>query len=89
MMNRAEILDTATGYVTKDRQADHGDLEDNFNLIAELWSTYLGQAVEAHDVANLMVLLKVARARGNPIHPDNWVDMAGYAACGGELAMKR
>lgn len=85
-MNRAEILDTAKGYVTKDRAADHGDLEDNFVCIANLWSAYLGIRVSLADVAVMMVLLKCARARGVPGHGDNWVDMAGYAACGGEIA---
>ena len=32
-MNRAEVLDTAKGYVTQDRAADHGDMEDNFGEI--------------------------------------------------------
>lgn len=34
----------------------------------------------------MLVDLKVTRAWGNPSHGDNWVDIAGYAACGGELA---
>ena len=38
------------------------------------------------DVANMMVLLKIARAKENPKHMDNWVDMAGYATCAGEIA---
>ena len=37
------------------------------------------------DVAVMMALLKVARiSYGNA--PDNFVDLAGYAACAGELA---
>ena len=87
-MNRADILDTAKVYVTKDRAADHGDMEDNFATIAQFWSVYLGAPVAAHDVAAMMVLLKIARIRSNPAHPDNWVDGAGYAACGGEIATK-
>jgi hypothetical protein len=35
-----------------------------------------------------MNLLKVARIKSNPEHPDNWVDGAGYMACGGEIAGK-
>lgn len=84
-MNRAEILDTAKAYVTKDRAADHGDMEDNFATIAAFWSTYLNTPVNAHDVAAMMNLLKVARIRQNPGHDDNWVDGAGYLACGGEI----
>ena len=85
-MKRSDILDTAKVYVTKDRAADHGDMEDNFATIARFWSAYLGAGVTAHDVAAMMMLLKIARIRSNPAHQDNWVDSAGYAACGGEIA---
>jgi hypothetical protein len=34
----------------------------------------------------MLALLKVARIRSNPKHADNWIDIAGYAACGGEIA---
>jgi hypothetical protein len=87
-MKRAEILDTAKAYVTKDRAADHGDMEDNFATIGAFWSTYLGVPVAAHDVAAMMSLLKIARIRSNPAHPDNWIDNAGYSACGGEIVGK-
>jgi len=87
-VKRADILDTAKAYVTKDRTADHGDMEDNFKVIAHLWSVYLSTPVAAHDVAAMMGLLKIARIRSNPLHQDNWIDCAGYAACGGELAAK-
>lgn len=86
---RGDILDTAKAYVTKDRASDHGDMEDNFEMIADFWSTYLDRSIAAHDVGAMMALLKVARIRSNPKHPDNWVDGAGYMACGGEIAGKR
>lgn len=85
---RGDILDTAKGYVTKDRASDHGNMEDNFKMIADLWATYLNVDVATHDVGAMMALLKVARIKSNPKHPDNWVDGAGYMACGGELAGK-
>ena len=47
---------------------------------------HLGTPVKAHDVAVMMALLKVARIKQNPQHIDNWVDGAGYFACGGEIA---
>ncbi len=87
-MNRSDILATATTYVTKDRAATHGDAESNFALIGALWSADLGIAIGAADVARLMVLFKAARAKGNPGNVDSWVDLAGYAACGGEIATK-
>ena len=87
--SRADILDTAKEYVTKDRAAQHGDMEDNFTRIAEYWSVHLDTPVYPDDVAVMMTLLKVARIKSNHEHPDNWVDGAGYMACGGELAAKR
>ena len=39
-------------------------------------------------MAIMMALLKIARISKNPQHMDNWVDLAGYAACGGEIAGK-
>lgn len=85
-MTRADILEAARQAVMVDRAATYGDAEDNFATIAELWSVYTGRSLEAHDVAAMMILLKVARIRGNPQHIDSWTDCAGYAACGGEIA---
>ena len=87
--SRADILDTAKEYVTKDRAADHGDMESNLTTIAEYWGIHLGMRISPHDVGAMMTLLKVARIKSNPKHPDNWVDGAGYMACGGELATKQ
>ncbi len=84
-MNRAEILDTAKEYVTKDRADTHGDAESNFNLIALYWTAHLDTIVTAHDVAVMMTLLKLARAKSNPAHADNWIDAAGYSALAGEI----
>lgn len=85
---RKTILDAAEKCVCQDRQDTHGRPEDSFGAIADLWTAYLGtgQEIDPVDVANMMVLLKIARAKENPKHQDNWVDMAGYAACAGEIA---
>ena len=85
---RGDILDTAKEYVTKDRASDHGNMEDNFNTIGAYWSVHLGVTVDATDVAVMMTLLKAARIKSNPKHPDNWVDACGYMACGGEIVSK-
>jgi hypothetical protein len=86
-MKRADILATASEYVTTDRAATHGNAEDNFLRTAELWNAYLGvDDITSIDVAVMLALLKVARIRSNPNHTDNWIDIAGYAACGGEIA---
>ena len=88
--SRGSILDTAKEYVTKDRAADHGDMEDNFQRIAAYWNTHLGliSYIKDTDVAVMMALLKVARIHSNVTHGDNWIDACGYLSCGGELAGK-
>lgn len=85
-MIRKEILDEAARIVTGERQAQYGDAEDSFGLIGGLWSDYLNHPVSSKDVALMMILLKVAREKGGKGKADNWVDIAGYAACGGEVA---
>lgn len=85
-LTRAAVLDAARTAVTLDRAATHGALEDTFAAIAAIWSVRLGVTVTAAQVAILMVDLKTVRAWGNLGHGDNWVDIAGYAACGGELS---
>jgi hypothetical protein len=85
-MNRSQILDTAKQYVTTDRNATHGDMEDSFEVIAKYWSVHLDIPITAVDVSVMMSLLKIARIKSNEGHADNWVDGAGYLACGGELA---
>jgi hypothetical protein len=84
-MNRTEILKTANEYITKDRQATHGNAEDNFKNIARLWSAYTELPITPQDVAMMMALLKVARFKGNPSHTDNAIDLCGYAALAGEI----
>ena len=90
---RTGILNQAEKYVTKDRAATHGDMENNFQTIADLWSNYLGISDDIElsptDVAVMMTLLKIARVKSNPANADNWVDACGYMACGGEIATQK
>lgn len=88
-MTRSEILDKAKEYVTRDRAATHGEAERSFAMIAAIWSARLGVDLRADQVALMMIDLKSVRAWDNPGHADNWVDIAGYGACGGELAVGR
>ncbi|RAP39310.1 hypothetical protein BYZ73_21200 [Rhodovulum viride] len=85
-MDRSALLQAARQAVTVDRAATHGRLTDTFGAIARLWSVRLGVEITPDQVAIMLIDLKTARAWTNPGHADNWIDMAGYAACGGELA---
>lgn len=93
-MKRDEILEGARVCVCGDRDQDYGLPEDNFSRIAELWKAYImGRCVaqnvyveiNAEDVAAMMCLLKIGRIAGGSESIDNWIDIAGYAACGGEI----
>lgn len=83
-MNREEILTQAAKIVTGEREEQYGSPEDNFKIIADLWSGYLDEEIAPTDVAVMMILMKIARIKGGG-SLDCWVDIAGYAACGGEL----
>lgn len=91
---RSDVLALARAVVTGDRAQTYGEAEDNFGLIAELWKPYLrGRGFDAAklnstDVAMMMVLLKTARVSTGAYNLDNFVDIAGYAACGGECGGK-
>ena len=91
-MNREQTLKEAARCVNGQRQQDYGTPEDNFSRIADLWTAYYGGRVvfAAVDVAMMMGLLKIARiaTSDNPTE-DSFVDLAGYAACGAEIATER
>jgi hypothetical protein len=81
------ILDKAAETVY-DRPDTHGKPEDSFRKIAGMWNAYLGfpsPLLDGSDVANMMILLKVARNAEGHYHEDNWVDIAGYAENGARL----
>lgn len=85
-MNRSELLDKAKEIVNGARQENYGKPEKNFANIATYWSVYLGRDIKATDVAAMMILMKLARLENNPKHEDSWIDIAGYAANGCEIA---
>lgn len=91
-MKREEVLNAAAKCVNGDRQEDYGKPEHSFDTIAALWNAYLtgkgnnqAQAIDAKDVACMLALLKIARISTGHGKSDNWIDLAGYAACGGEI----
>lgn len=81
-----EVLEAAIAAVSV-RGEQHGDTEASFMMIAQLWQSYISHVMvirghlqlDASDVAQMMVMLKIARATyGKGI--DNYVDAAGYTA---------
>ena len=60
-MSRDDILEKAKSIINGERQGTYGSPENSFETIAKMWSAYLHIDVSAVDVANMMVLMKVAR----------------------------
>lgn len=87
-MNRAETLDAAKACVCQNREQEYGSPERNFELIADLWSVYLGVEITPVDVALMMAQLKMARIKTGTFKEDSFVDACGYIACAAELASK-
>ena len=99
MGSGAEMLREAAK-VIEDRHKTYGPPTKNFENIARLWNAFaLGCAnaknvdyvipeFSAADVAIMMALVKIARLAETPDHVDSWTDIAGYAACGREVASR-
>lgn len=85
---KKELLEEAANIVEGQRKEDYGETYKSFESISNLWSAYLSCPVSPSDVAAMMIMLKISRAKQTPTHKDSWVDMAGYAACGYEVAQK-
>lgn len=94
-VDRKEILEAAMRCVCGDREQDYGTPERNFELIGELWAKYLKAkcvnlgvdvSIRGEDIATMMCLFKIARIATGRGKADSFIDLAGYAACAGELA---
>jgi hypothetical protein len=90
-MTRTETLAAAEKCVCGDREQDYGTPENNLQTIANLWMDYFsgkGEPVDISpvDVAMMLALLKIARVASGKVKADNFIDLAGYAACGAEIA---
>ena len=92
---RKEILEEVEKCVCRDRNASYGDAEDNFEHIRELWGWWLHrrglleipEELTKLDVAQMSAMIKIARKGKDIKYLDNWVDDAGYSACGGGLIL--
>lgn len=86
MNKREECLNLANKCVNGgEREQDYGSPRDCFTTIAKLWSVHLDRDITPADVANMMILLKVARNQ-HKHKADNWVDICGYGCIGYELS---
>jgi len=84
-MRANEILLSATDTI-RERGLSYGHPQDNLQHTAMLISAYLQTPIHDYQVAGIMVLVKLARTNQSADKIDHWLDMASYAAIGGQLA---
>jgi hypothetical protein len=89
-LRRAESLaKEAISLITGERNQDYGDALDDFTRTGKMWAPILGlPEVTPEQVALCMIILKVRRITVSPGKRDHWVDIIGYAALGGEIALR-
>lgn len=88
---RKSILEQAMKCIFGERAQDYGAPEHSLTTVGRFWSGYINGKfgtnidISGADASAMMVLFKMARVATGHNKEDNWVDAAGYAACGGEL----
>jgi len=86
MTTRTKILTTADQAISVDRDEVYGPVRENFERIANAWRALGFADVTPEEVALMMIIVKASRLTNTLSHEDSWVDLAGYAALGGEIA---
>jgi len=91
---RSKLLTDAALVIDGDRNVQYGNPIDDFSLTANMWQEYLRRIMvtrnteelylDPHDVAVMMMLVKISRLAQSPEKHDHWLDIAGYAGCGWE-----
>lgn len=91
---RTALLQDAERLINGDRNLQYGAPIDDFTVTAQMWESYLcrtmetrnveAPTIEPHDVAVLLILVKISRLAQTPEKRDHWLDIAGYAGCGWE-----
>ena len=94
-MKRGEILDSVKKTITQDRNNRHGEPENSFPRIAQVWTDYLVRNTDGavsnllnlkpSDVAEMLAIFKTVRFEMQPDNPDNEHDRIGYYAIAAEL----
>jgi hypothetical protein len=86
---RSAVLEEARGLIDGDRNNHYGPPTQDFQRSAEVLDALEyrgpgGRELQPHDVAIMMMAVKLSRITWSPEKRDHWVDIAGYAGCGYE-----
>lgn len=90
---RRAILEGAISCVCGAAHQQQGSPQDTFTTIAEFWTAYIKRSHQnslvsftAHDVGAMMCLANIGQIASGSALCDSYVDLAGHAACAGEIA---
>ena len=89
-MKALEVLEEAIALIHGQRKDDYGDAQLSFQRMADLANPIIKKAdgnLTATDMALVMIQVKIARLQETPDHEDSWIDIAGYAALGAQIAI--
>ena len=89
---RSDVLREAERLITGDRNNQYGPPDQDFRRSAEAFNAYGyrgpdGRPIQPHDIALLVILIKISRLMWTPDKRDSWADIAGYVGCGFECAV--
>lgn len=79
------IADLWNGYLGNNLSKEKRDFEKELGITHDHKELSVPWEISATDVAMMMALMKIARIRNGGGSGDSFVDLAGYAACGGEI----
>lgn len=66
--------------ILQERGTTHGDFENNFQLIADIFSLRIGRDFHPYEACILLECVKDARMFANPTNMDNYLDGINYRA---------
>ncbi|MAO21372.1 MAG: hypothetical protein CMJ25_11540 [Phycisphaerae bacterium] len=86
MTTRSDVTLEATDLIDGDRNQEYGDPFEMHKRAADIYNAYAGSSITAHDMAMILLSVKMARLAHMPLHRDSYVDICGYAGIGYEIA---
>lgn len=89
---REWALEHTQSLIAGHRDKDYGPPIDNFSRAAGTLSALGyrapdGGPIRAHDIAIIMLAIKLARLAFDWKNDDTWIDILGYGGCGYEVAL--
>jgi hypothetical protein len=86
MTERGRVPTEAAALIEGDRCHEYGDPFEMHKRAADIYNAYAGSSITAHDMAMILLSVKMARLAHMPLHRDSYVDICGYAGIGYEIA---